>query len=309
MKKVCTYLKDEFSNFDKRKQRNVILDLIFELKFRSPKKSQYLKKIILSKFDQNHYKDSSFRLFEDLYQILNSSEVIRTKTIDNSKKFTYKERKYMELIISFIKNIRNTKINQQNQLKIFFAFSVSLFVITGLISTFENTKKVVNKSVPSTNDKNTFREKTTNTSQKPIKSLSLAEKYQKDKTESALKYRNEQKICKYYLRNAQIRSPYDDIGSTRYHIGWDEKKAIVSEVSGSNTSSTEKDGIHCMLKKQRELDKEYRYGNYGDIELFTIENDDLIRYVKRGDKIQKYNLSNLDGIWGQRVEGFFDLFR
>ena len=148
LKKVCTYLKDEFSNFDKRKQRNVILDLIFELKFRSPKKSQYLKKIILSKFDQNHYKDSSFRLFEDLYQILNSSEVIRTMTIDNSKKFTYKERKYMELIISFIKNIRNTKINQQNQLKIFFAFSVSLFVITGLISTFENTKKVVNKSVP-----------------------------------------------------------------------------------------------------------------------------------------------------------------
>ena len=55
------------------------------------------------------------------------------------------------------------------------------------------------------------------------------------------------------------------------------------------------------------MNKEYAFRNRGNTEIYTLEDGDLIRYVKRPSGINRYNFSKGDGSMDENVGGFLDL--
>ncbi len=295
-----------FTNFERR---NAILDLIFFLKFKEPKKAEYIDQDILNKFDENYYKNLN-QLYRDLKEIVEEQNFYPK---NKSQRF------YRNLLFNFLNKFKNQSLHKPKKNfhlglflvpigigTIFFAsFATLISVVSDIQESAKNkaekqtTSNYRTKIYPKTEEA----EKQTASNYRP-EIYSKSEEYANTFKKQELAKENEDIRCRQYWKNATLGNSFY-WSSERYHLS---SNNVLTKISSINHHIRYEEMVRCKIEFQKVLNKEYAFGNKGNIEIYTIEDGDLIRYVKRTNRMDRYNFSKGDGYLEEGIGGFIELF-
>ncbi len=299
------FSKKEFMSFTHFEKRNAILDLIFFLKFKEPKKAEYIEQDILNKFDENYYQNLN-RLYGDLKEIIEEQNFYPKNKFQKHKfleellsKFK-SQRFYENLLFNFLNKFKNQSLHKPKKISHLGLFIIPIGIGTIFFASFATLISVVSDIQESSNNK---AEKQTTSNYRP-EIYSKAEKYANTYKKQELAKENEDIRCRQYWKNANLgNSAY--WYSERYHLS---SNNVLTKIRSTNHHIRYQEMVSCSIEFQKVLNTEYAFGNNGNIEIYTLEDGDLIRYVKRPSGMDRYNFSKGDGSWHENIDGFFDLF-